>query len=176
MVQVPVHTLLLNTTKGDRHTSTSQANTHKERPYHKTISFVLAASFFEYDTIKGHTPTMFATTSTRPCMDRSFVMIALCKAGKVDEKPSNLEFLLLLAGSQQTQSGRTGQGSQRPTKQCAEDNASTAADRMWGIQWASPDTHFPDNLQKPLQAHADPHEATPQQYRNQQHLKFCPKL
>ena len=47
MVQVPVHPFLLKTTKGDGHTSTSQGNTHKERPYHKTISFVLAASFFE---------------------------------------------------------------------------------------------------------------------------------
>ena len=94
----------------------------------------------------------------------------------LDEKPSSLEFQLLSTGSQQTQSGRTGQGSQRQTKQCAEDNASIAADRMWGIQWASPDTHFPDSLQEPLQAHADPHEATPQQYRDQQHLESCPGL
>ena len=35
-----------------------------------------------YDTIKGHTPTMFATTSTRPGMDRSTLMIALRKAGQ----------------------------------------------------------------------------------------------
>ena len=35
-----------------------------------------------YGTIKGHTPTMFATTSTRPGMDRSFVTIALRKAGR----------------------------------------------------------------------------------------------
>ena len=34
-----------------------------------------------YDTIKGHTPTMFATTSTRPGMDSSLVMMALRKAG-----------------------------------------------------------------------------------------------
>ena len=47
MVQVPVHPLLLETTKGDRHISTSQAITLKDRLYHKTISFVLAVSFFE---------------------------------------------------------------------------------------------------------------------------------
>ena len=94
----------------------------------------------------------------------------------LDEKPSSLEFLLLSTGSQQTQLGKTGQGSQRHTKQCAQGNASTAADRMWGIQWASPDTHFPDSLQKPLQAHAGPHEATPQQYRDQQQLELCPEL
>ena len=74
------------------------------------------------------------------------------------------------------QSVRTRQGSQRQTKQFAGGNASTTVDRMWGIQRALPGTHFPDCLQKPLQAHADLHEMTPQQYRDQQHLECCPKL
>ena len=121
-------------------------------------------------TIKGHTPTIFGTKLSRSGIDRLFVIATL------DKKPSSLEILLLSTGSQQTQSGRTGQGSQRHTKQCGEGNATTAADRMWGIQRASPDTHFSDSLQKPLQAHADPHEATPQQFRDQQHLEFCPEL
>ena len=94
----------------------------------------------------------------------------------LDRKPSSPEFLPLSNGTQQIQSVRTGQGSQRQTKQCAGDNASTAADRMWGIQRALPATHFPDSLQKILLAHADLHATTPQQYRDQQHLEICPKL
>ena len=69
---------------------------------------------------------------------------------------------------------RTTQGSQRPTKQFAGGNASTAADRIRGIQRALPRTHFPDSLQKPLLAHVDLHATTPQQYRDQQHLEICP--
>ena len=94
----------------------------------------------------------------------------------LDEKLSSPEFLPLSSGSQQIQSVRTGQGSQRLTKQFAGGNASTAADRMWGIQRALPRTHFPDSLQKPLLAHADLHATTPQQYRDQKHLEFCRKL
>ena len=37
---------------------------------------------FKYDTTSGHTATMFATTSTRPGMERSFVMMALRNAGQ----------------------------------------------------------------------------------------------
>ena len=94
----------------------------------------------------------------------------------LDEKPSSPEFLPLSCGSQQIQSVRTGQGSQRHTKQFAGGNASTAADRMWGFQRALLGTYFPNSLQKHLLAHADLHATTPQQYRDQQHLEFCPKL
>ena len=116
---------------------------------------------------------MFATTLTRSGIDRLFVMMALRNAGR---EAMQSWVSAPLTGSQQTQPGRTGQVSQRQAKQCAEGNASTDADRMWGIQWASSDTNFPVSLQKPLQAHADPHEGTPQQYRDQQHLEFCPEL
>ena len=58
----------------------------------------------------------------------------------LDEKPSSPEFLPLLSGSQQIQSVRKGQGSQRQTKQFAGGNASTSADRMWSIQRALPGT------------------------------------
>ena len=37
--------------------------------------------FFRYDTNNGQTPTIFATTSTRPGMERSFVMMAFRNAG-----------------------------------------------------------------------------------------------
>ena len=175
MVQVAVHTLLLKTTKGDGHTFTRQANTHKERPYHKTISFVFAASFFE----------VWLTQSRaipQQCLQPRWLTLALTNhlwwwsCETLDEKPSSLNFLLLSNDSQQIQSVRTGRGSQRQTKQFAGGNASTAADRMWGIQRALLSTHFPNSFQKPLQAYAVLHEAIPQQYRNQQHLAFCPKL
>ena len=47
MVQVPVHPLLLKTTKGDGHTLMKKANAHKKGPYHNTISIVFSASLFE---------------------------------------------------------------------------------------------------------------------------------
>ena len=128
---------------------------------------------FRYDTIKGHTLTMFATRWIGLALtDRLWWSPCVT----LDEKPSSPEFLPLSSGSQQIQSMRTGQGSQRQTKQFAEGNASTAADQMWGIQRALPGTQFPDSLQKPLLTHADLHAATPQQYRDQQHLELCPKL
>ena len=59
----------------------------KQMPTKKDITTRLSPSSLRpaslrYDTIKGHTPTMFATTSTRPGMDRSFVLIALRKTGR----------------------------------------------------------------------------------------------
>ena len=47
MVQVAVHSLLLKTTKGDGHMLMKKTYAHKERPYHKTISFVFSASFLK---------------------------------------------------------------------------------------------------------------------------------
>ena len=60
-------------------------------------------------------------------------------------------------------------------KQFAGGNASTGADRMWGIQRAFPGTHFPSSLRKPLQTHADLHEATLQQYRAPAASRILPK-
>ena len=37
---------------------------------------------FKCNTTSGHTPIMFATTSTRPGMERSFLMMALRNAGR----------------------------------------------------------------------------------------------
>ena len=56
-------------------------------PTGKDLTTRLSPSSFRptslrYDTIKGHTPTRFATTSTRPGMDSSLVMMALRKAGR----------------------------------------------------------------------------------------------
>ena len=82
MVQVAVHALLLNTTKGDGHTVTKKTNAHK-----KDLTTRLSPSSFRpvslrNDTINGQTPTMFATTSTSPGIDKSWVMMALRKAGR----------------------------------------------------------------------------------------------
>ena len=83
MINVPVHSLLLKTTKGvDTYTCAIQANTNR-----KDLTTRLSASSFRpvslrYDTINGHTPTMFATTSTSSGIDRSWVMMALRKAGR----------------------------------------------------------------------------------------------
>ena len=82
MVQVPVHPLLLKTTK--------RMGIHwwrRQMPTRKEITTRLSPSSFRpvslrYDTIKGHTPTIFATTSTRPGMDSSLLMMAFHKAGR----------------------------------------------------------------------------------------------
>ena len=37
---------------------------------------------FRYDNTNGHTPTIFATTSIRPGVERSFVMTAFRNAGR----------------------------------------------------------------------------------------------
>ena len=83
MVQVPVHPLILKSNKSDGHTSTMQAKypQGKDPTTRLSLSSLRPVSF-RYDTIKGHTPTMFATTSTRPGIDRSFVMMALSNAGR----------------------------------------------------------------------------------------------
>ena len=83
MVNVPVHPLLLKITKGvDTYTCAIQANTSG-----KNLTTRLSPSSFRpvslrYDTIKGHTPTMFATTLTSSGFDKSWVMMALRKAGR----------------------------------------------------------------------------------------------
>ena len=88
----------------------------------------------------------------RQCLQPGWLTLAVTDrlwwwpCAKLDEKPSSLKFLPLSDDSQQIQSVRTGRGSQRHTKQFAGDNASTTANRMWGIQRALPGTHFPDSL------------------------------
>ena len=82
MVQVPVHPLLL---KQQRVMGTTPRN--RQIPTRKDLTtrlspLSLRPVSLRYDTIKGHTPTMFATASTRPGMDRSFLTIALRKAGR----------------------------------------------------------------------------------------------
>ena len=83
MVQVPVHPLLLKQQRVmDTYTCAMQANTNR-----KDLTTRLSPSSFRpvslrYDTIKGHTPTMFATTLTNSGIGKSFVMMALRKAGR----------------------------------------------------------------------------------------------
>ena len=82
VVQIPVHPLLLKQQRKDEPICGMRTNTHSKTRYHKTISLVLRQVSFKYDTTSGHTPTMFATTSTRPSMERSFVIMALRNAGR----------------------------------------------------------------------------------------------
>ena len=82
MVQVPVHPLLLKTTNVmDTRPRCRQIPTGKDLTTRPSPSSFRLVSF-RYDTIKGHTPTMFATTSTRPGIERSSVMMALRNAGR----------------------------------------------------------------------------------------------
>ena len=166
MVQVPVHPLLLKTTKGDGHTLMKKANARKKGPYYKTISFVFSASLFEVWHDQGPYPN-----NVRHHINKA-------RHGQLigDEKPSGPEFLLFQGGSQKIQSVRTGRDSQRQTKQCTGGNASLAADQMWGFQLVLSGTHFEDNSRMPRLAHEDLREETPQQHRDQQHPEFCPEL
>ena len=65
-----------------------------------------------------------------------------------------------------------GPGSQTRMQQFAGGNASIAGDQMWGFPLASHGTYFPNSLQNPLPAHADPHAETQQMYRDQRHQEF----
>ena len=89
--------------------------------------------------------------------------------------PSSPESLHPSDDLPRTLSWRMGPGFQTRMQQFAGGNASIAGDQMWGILPASHGTHFPDSLQKPLPAHADPHAKTQQMYRDQQHQEFLPR-
>ena len=47
VVQIPVHSVLLKQQRTDEPICKMRRNTHSERPYHKTISFVFAASLLQ---------------------------------------------------------------------------------------------------------------------------------
>ena len=82
MVYIPVSPVLLKLQTSDEPICIMLTNTHSGRTYHKTNPSSLWPVSFKYDTISGHTPTMFAITSTRPGMERSFVIMALRNAGR----------------------------------------------------------------------------------------------
>ena len=112
---------------------------------------------FRYHTTSGHTPKIFATTSTRLGMERSLVMMALRNAGSgaIQSRVSAPS-----TASQQISALRMGQGSQTQTEQSTRGNASSAGDQIWGTPRAWHGTHFPGNLQKHLQEHANLHAET----------------
>ena len=126
-------------------------------PTRKDLTTRLSPSSFRpvslrYDTIKGHTPTMFATTSTRPGMDSSLVMMALRKAGR-----EAIQSRVFAPFRRFTINSVSENGSRLPKteEQCAEGNASIAADRKSGIQLVLSGTHFQDNSRMPRLAHED---------------------
>ena len=67
-------------------TGTESAPTRpkRERPYHKTIAIVFASRLVKKETIKGQTPMMLATTSTRCGILKSLVRMAFFRAGRED--------------------------------------------------------------------------------------------
>ena len=131
----------------------------------------LRPASFRYDTTSGHIPTMFATTSTRPGMERSFVMTALRNAGReaIQSRDS-----ALFNGFIMNSVMDIGSRLQTRMQQFAGGNASIAADQMWGTQRASHGTHFPDSLKQPLPEHEDPPAETQKMYRDRQHQEFWP--
>ena len=128
---------------------------------------------FKYDTISGHTPTRFATTSTRPGVERWFVMVALPKSGQ-DAIQSRV--LHPSDDLPRTLSWKIGPDSQTRMQSFAGGNVSRTGDQIWGTLRASPGTHFPDSLQKPLLAHVDPHAETQRTCRDQQHQQPLPRI
>ena len=75
-----------------------------------------------------------------------------------------------------TMSSRMGPDSQTRMQQFAGGNASTTGDQIWGTLRASPGTHFPDSLQKPLLAHVDSHAETHRSYWDQQYQQSLPRM
>ena len=132
----------------------------------------LQSVFFRYDTTHGHTPTILATTSTRPGVERSFIKMVLRTAG---QNAIQSQVSAPLSGSPQIKSLRTGPSSQTQTEQFTGGNASSAGDQMWGTPRAWHGTHFPSSLQKLPPEFADLHLETQEMHLDQQHSEFSPE-
>ena len=173
MVQVPVHPLLLKTTKG-----METLPRCRQKPTRNDLSTRLSPLSFRqvslrYDTIKGHTPTMFATTLTSSGIDRSFVMMALRKAGR-----EAIQSRVWAPFKRFTINSASENGSRLPKTDEAVRWRQRFNSRRSNVGYSTSFVWYPlpRQLAKALQAHADLHEATAQQYRDRQHLEFCPKL
>ena len=73
-----------------------------------------------------------------------------------DEMPSIPESLHPSDDLPRTLSWKMCPDSRTRMQQFAGGNASITGDQIWGTLRASPGTHFPNSLQKPLLAHVDP--------------------
>ena len=83
VVQIPVHPLLLKQQRSDEPIllDANKTPTLEDLTIRLSPSSLWPVSF-KYDTTSGHTPTMFATTSTRSGIERSFVRMAVRNAGR----------------------------------------------------------------------------------------------
>ena len=77
-----------------------------------------------------------------------------------DQTPSSPANPHPIDGLSRILSLRKGPGSQTQMQQLAGGNASAAGDQTWVNTRASPVTHFPENLLKPLPEYADLHAET----------------
>ena len=173
MVQVPVLPLLL---KQQRVMGT--LCWRRQVPTRKDLTTRLSPSPFRpvslrYDTIKGHTPTMFATTSTRPGMDSSLVMMTLRKAGR-----EAIQSWVSATFRRFTKNSVSENGSRLPkTNEAVRWRQRFISRRSnVGIQLVLSGTRFQDNSRMPRLAQEDLREETPQHLRDQLHPEFCPKL
>ena len=136
---------------------------------------------FRYEKTNGHTPTIFANTSTRPGMERSFVMMAFRNAGRDGiQSQVSAPFKRFITNSV------IENGSRLPNTDAAvrwrqrfssrRQRLSSLSIQTWGTTRAWHSTHFIDNLQTPLPEHVDLHAETRQMHLDQQHPELWPPV
>ena len=128
---------------------------------------------FRYDTTNGHTPTMFATTSTRPGMERLFAIMAFRNAGRdaIQSRVSEAFKRFITNSVIEIGSGLPNIDAAVRWRQ-----RFSSKNQIRGYPRASHGVHFPDSLKMPLPEHVDHHAQTQQIHMDQQHLEFWPEL
>ena len=123
---------------------------------------------FRYATTNGHTPTILATTSARPGMERSFLMMAFRNAGK-DAIHSRVSAPLKRFNT--NSAIENGLGLRNTDAAVPWRQRFINGEIKCGVlhQLATVPIHFADSLQKPLPERADLHAATQQMHLDQQH-------
>ena len=157
---MPVHPLLLKQQRNDGpFCMMPTKNTHSGR---KT----LPQDYLHR--LCGQSPS----STTRPGIKRSFVMMAFRNAGR-----DAIQSLVSAALRQITAKSVMENGSRLSNTYAAVRwrQRFNSRESNVGYLLASHGTHFPDSLQKPLPAHADPHAKKHQMYRDLQHQDFLPR-
>ena len=170
VVQIPVHPLLPKQQRSDEHVYMMQA----KHPQWKTLPqdylhHLSGQSLSGMTQLTAIPPTIFATTPTRPGMERSFVMMTFRNAGR-DAIQSRVSVLF----KRFITNSVIKNGSRLPNTDAAVRwrQRFRARDQTWGTPRAWHRTPFPDSLQKLLPEHADLHADTQQMHLDQQHLEF----
>ena len=125
------------------------------------------------DTINGQTPTMFATTSTSPGIDKSWVMMALRKAGR-----AAIQSLVSAPFRRFTRNSVSENGSRLPKTDQAVRWRQTLQKPQINVGYSINFAWYPlpKYLQTPRPAREDLHEVTQQQRQGQQHPRILPKM